>query len=77
MLQRIVRVGVIYMLLSALKTYLILTESKDGSLGIYPVSFLIALLDAAICFWITLSLVQTTRTLRLRRYTQLNITSNS
>ncbi|EFX88032.1 hypothetical protein DAPPUDRAFT_311546 [Daphnia pulex] len=70
MLQRIVGVGVVYMILSAVETYLILVQPKnDGSRNIYAASFLLALLDAAICFWIFLSLVQTTRTLRLRRNT--------
>jgi hypothetical protein len=69
MLQRIVGVGIVYMILSAVETYLILVQPKnDGSRNIYAASFLLALLDAAICFWIFLSLVQTTRTLRLRRY---------
>lgn len=69
MLQRIVGVGVVYMVLSAVETYLILVQPKnDRSRNIYAASFLLALLDAAICFWIFLSLVQTTRTLRLRRY---------
>nr|CAH0103091.1 unnamed protein product [Daphnia galeata] len=70
MLQRIVGVGIVYMILSAVETYLILVQPKnDGSRNIYAASFLLALLDAAICFWIFLSLVQTTRTLRLRRNT--------
>lgn len=70
MLQRIVGVGVVYMVLSAVETYLILVQPKnDRSRNIYAASFLLALLDAAICFWIFLSLVQTTRTLRLRRNT--------
>lgn len=68
MLQRIVGVGIIYMILSAVETYLILVQPKnEGSHSIDVASFLLALLDAAICFWIFLSLVQTTRTLRLRR----------
>ena len=68
MLQRIVGVGVIYMVLSSVETHMELVQPKnDTSREIAAALFLLALLDAGISFWIFSSLVQTTRTLRLRR----------
>ncbi len=69
MLQRIVGVGVIYMLLSSVETHMRLVQPKnESSLQYSAASLLLALLDAGISFWIFSSLVHTTRTLRLRRY---------
>ena len=69
MLQRIVGVGVIYFVLSAVETYMKLVQPKNnGSRNIYAASMILALLDAGLCFWIFSSLVQTIRTLRLRRF---------
>lgn len=69
MLQKIVGIGFIYMVLSAIETYLKLVQPKnDRSRNIFAASLLLVLLDAAVAFWIFSSLVQTTRTLRLRRY---------
>ena len=69
MLQRIVGVGVIYMVLSSVESWMKLVQPKnDNSRNIYAASLLLALMDAGISFWIFSSLVQTTRTLRLRRF---------
>lgn len=68
MLQKIVGVGVMYMVLSSIEAHMKLVQPKNvAQRGMYFASFMLALLDAAICFWIFSSLVQTTRTLRLRR----------
>jgi len=67
-LQRIVGIGVIYMVLSSIESWMKLVQPKnDNSNNIYAASLLLALMDAGISFWIFSSLVQTTRTLRLRR----------
>ena len=68
-LQRIVGIGVIYMVLSSIESWMKLVQPKnDNSNNIYAASLLLALMDAGISFWIFSSLVQTTRTLRLRRF---------
>lgn len=69
MLQKIVGVGAVYMILSAVETYMKLVQPKNiATRNVYAASLLLALMDAALCFWIFSSLVQTVRTLRLRRY---------
>lgn len=66
MLHRVVGTGILYFVLASVESYLRVVHSKtDPSNQIASIP--LAVLDSAICYWIFTSLVQTTRTLRLRR----------
>lgn len=68
MLHRVVGAGVLYFVLAAIESYLrVMHKQNDRSREILIASIPLAILDSAICWWIFTSLVQTTRTLRLRR----------
>lgn len=67
-LHRVVGVGLLYFFLAASEGYLRITKAKsDPSKDILVASVPLAVLDSAICWWIFSALVNTTRTLRLRR----------
>ncbi|XP_023016226.1 transmembrane protein 87A [Leptinotarsa decemlineata] len=74
-LHRVVGVGLLYLFLAASEAYLRITRAKnDPSRDILVASVPLAVLDSAICWWIFSALVNTTRTLRLRRNeTKLNL----
>lgn len=74
-LHRVVGVGLLYFFLAASEGYLRITKSKnDPSKDTLVASVPLAVLDSAICWWIFSALVNTTRTLRLRRNeTKLNL----
>lgn len=74
-LHRIVGVGLLYFFLAASEGYLRITKAKnDPSKDLLVASVPLAVLDSAICWWIFSALVNTTRTLRLRRNeTKLNL----
>nr|XP_006004625.2 PREDICTED: transmembrane protein 87A [Latimeria chalumnae] len=65
MLHRVVAVGVLYLLFSALEGILRVTgeQSDLASLAFIP----LAVLDTALCWWIFISLSQTMKMLKLRR----------
>lgn len=68
MLHRVLGAGALYMILSSVEGVLRVTKHKsDTSKQLLLASIPLAVLDAAICWWVFTSLVQTTRTLRLRR----------
>uniref|UniRef100_U5EXR0 Putative conserved plasma membrane protein n=1 Tax=Corethrella appendiculata TaxID=1370023 RepID=U5EXR0_9DIPT len=68
MLHRVVGTGALYFVLACIESYLRIMHTKnDPSNQILLASIPLAVLDSAICWWIFTSLVQTTRTLRLRR----------
>lgn len=68
MLHRVVGTGGLYFVLACVESYLRLKNTQnDPSNKILVASIPLAVLDSAICWWIFTSLVQTTRTLRLRR----------
>lgn len=68
MLHRVVGTGLLYFTLAAIECYLrVMHPKNDPSNQIFVASIPLAVLDSAICWWIFASLVQTTRTLRLRR----------
>ncbi|XP_069686707.1 transmembrane protein 87A isoform X2 [Periplaneta americana] len=68
MLHRVVGTGLLYFTLAAIESYLrVMHPKNDPSNQILVASIPLAVLDSAICWWIFTSLVQTTRTLRLRR----------
>ncbi|KAF4517386.1 hypothetical protein B566_EDAN007638 [Ephemera danica] len=68
MLHRVVGVGLLYFSLASVESYLrVMKHNSGGSNQILVASVPLAVLDSAICWWIFTSLVQTTRTLRLRR----------
>ncbi|CAG9836500.1 unnamed protein product [Diabrotica balteata] len=67
-LHRVVGVGLLYFFLAASEAYLRITKEKSNpSKDILVASVPLAVLDSAICWWIFSALVNTTRTLRLRR----------
>lgn len=69
MLHRVVGTGALYFVLACVESYLRVGYTKnDPSNQILVASIPLAVLDSAICWWIFTSLVQTTRTLRLRRF---------
>lgn len=69
MLHRVVGTGALYFVLACVESYLRVMHIKnDPSNKILVASIPLAVLDSAICWWIFTSLVQTTRTLRLRRF---------
>uniref|UniRef100_A0A336LKK6 CSON009979 protein n=1 Tax=Culicoides sonorensis TaxID=179676 RepID=A0A336LKK6_CULSO len=65
MLHRVVCVGGLYFVLACYESYSRITNDEMYLIASVP----LAILDSAICWWIFTSLVQTTRTLRLRRNT--------
>lgn len=68
MLHRTVATGILYFLLAASEAYLrVMRPKSDPANQMLVASVPLAVLDSAICWWIFTSLVQTTRTLRLRR----------
>ncbi|XP_037031882.1 transmembrane protein 87A isoform X2 [Bradysia coprophila] len=68
MLHRVVGTGTLYFVLACVESYLrVMHVKNDPSNRILVASIPLAVLDSAICWWIFTSLVQTTRTLRLRR----------
>lgn len=68
MFHRVVGTGALYFVLACVESYLRVMHTKnDPSSQILVASIPLAVLDSAICWWIFTSLVQTTRTLRLRR----------
>ncbi|CAG2061153.1 unnamed protein product, partial [Timema podura] len=67
MLHRVVGTGGLYFILASVESYLrVMHPKNDPSNQIFIASVPLAVLDSAICWWIFTSLVQTTRTLRLR-----------
>lgn len=69
MLHRVVGIGTLYFVLACIESYLRTMHTKDDASNQFVASIPLAVLDSAICWWIFTSLVQTTRTLRLRRNT--------
>lgn len=67
MLHRVVGTGALYFTLACVESYLRVNNTQDDNKEILVASIPLAVLDSAICWWIFTSLVQTTRTLRLRR----------
>lgn len=68
MLHRVVGTGGLYFVLACVESYLRVNHNQnDPNNQILVASIPLAVLDSAICWWIFTSLVQTTRTLRLRR----------
>ncbi|XP_075225585.1 transmembrane protein 87A [Lycorma delicatula] len=68
MLHRVVGTGILYFILSAFEAYVQIMRPKDDKANPQVIANIpVAVLDSAICWWIFTSLVQTTRTLRLRR----------
>lgn len=70
MLHRVVGVGALYGLLCSLEAYLRVMRPRkdvDPARTLVLAEVPLAILDTAICWWIFSNLVQTTRTLRLRR----------
>lgn len=71
LLHRVVGVGLLYFLLACVESYLRVMRNKpDIQNELLVASIPLAVLDTGICWWIFTSLVQTTRTLRLRRFVQ-------
>lgn len=67
-LHRVVGVGLLYFFLAMSEAYLRITRPKNSqSKDLIVASVPLAVLDSAICWWIFSALVNTTRTLRLRR----------
>lgn len=67
-LHRVVGVGMLYFFLASSEAYLRVTRKNiDQSKDLLVASVPLAVLDSAICWWIFSALVNTTRTLRLRR----------
>ncbi|XP_017784365.1 PREDICTED: transmembrane protein 87A [Nicrophorus vespilloides] len=67
-LHRVVGVGMLYFFLAASESYLRVTRPKnDQNKDVLVASVPLAVLDSAICWWIFSALVNTMRTLRLRR----------
>lgn len=70
MLHRVVGTGALYFVLASVESYMRATNRKsDPKSQVLVAGIPLAVLDSAICWWIFTSLVQTTRTLRLRRNT--------
>ncbi|KAJ1519325.1 hypothetical protein ONE63_004624 [Megalurothrips usitatus] len=66
MLHRVVSTGILYFVLAAVECYK-RVMSSTRSYDLFIASLPLALLDSAFCWWIFSNLVQTMRTLRLRR----------
>lgn len=69
MLHRVVGIGGLYFVLACVESYLRTMHTKEDASNQFVASIPLAVLDSAISWWIFISLVQTTRTLRLRRNT--------
>lgn len=67
MLHRVVGMGSMYFLLACVESYFRIDNQQDEKDRILVASIPLAILDSILCYWIFTSLVQTTRTLRLRR----------
>lgn len=68
MLHRVVGVGACYFVLAVVESYIRVMNSKNDPSNQLLIAIIpLAVLDSGICWWIFTSLVQTTRTLRLRR----------
>ncbi|KAL0267330.1 UNVERIFIED_CONTAM: hypothetical protein PYX00_009627 [Menopon gallinae] len=68
MLHRLVGTGAIYFILAVVESYIrVMHPENDPSNQLFIASIPLALLDSIICWWIFTALIQTTRTLRLRR----------
>jgi hypothetical protein len=68
MLHRVLGMGFLYFILGSVEGCLrVLRSKQDPTKDALLSSIPLAVLDAAICWWIFTGLVQTTRTLRLRR----------
>ncbi|XP_074650900.1 transmembrane protein 87A-like [Tubulanus polymorphus] len=68
MLHKVVLVGILYFILGSIEGCLrVLRPKSDPSNQALLASIPLAVLDSGICWWIFTSLVQTIRTLRLRR----------
>ncbi|XP_049789057.1 transmembrane protein 87A [Schistocerca nitens] len=68
MLHRVVGTGLLYFVLASIESYLrVMHQKNDRSNQVLISGIPLAVLDSIICWWIFTSLVQTTRTLRLRR----------
>ncbi|XP_064623727.1 transmembrane protein 87A-like isoform X2 [Lineus longissimus] len=68
MLHRVIGMGALYFILGSVEACLrTLRPKSDPSNQALLASIPLAVLDSAICWWVFTSLVQTTRTLRLRR----------
>lgn len=68
MLHRVVGVGACYFTLAVVESYIRVMHPKNDPSNQFLVAGIpLAVLDSGICWWIFTSLVQTTRTLRLRR----------
>lgn len=69
MLHRVVGVGILYFVLAVAESYMRVVRPKNDPTNQFVIATVpLAVLDSAICWWIFISLAQTTRTLRLRRY---------
>ncbi|XP_065226214.1 transmembrane protein 87A isoform X1 [Planococcus citri] len=67
-LPRVLGVGIVFFILAAAESYpRVMRPPNDSSTLLILASIPLALLDSFICWWIFANLVQTTRTLRLRR----------
>lgn len=67
MLHRVVGVGTLYFLLACIESYLRVMHVRTKRNELLVANIPLAFVDSGICYWIFTSLVQTTRTLRLRR----------
>lgn len=68
MLHRLVGTGAVYFILAVVESYIrVMHPKNDPSNQLFIASIPLALLDSIICWWIFTALIQTTRTLRLRR----------
>uniref|UniRef100_A0A1A9W1R5 GOST seven transmembrane domain-containing protein n=1 Tax=Glossina brevipalpis TaxID=37001 RepID=A0A1A9W1R5_9MUSC len=67
MLHRVVGVGTLYFILACVESYLRVMHAKTKRSELLVANIPLAFVDSGICYWIFTSLVQTTRTLRLRR----------
>lgn len=68
MLHRLVGVGACYFIFAVVESYIrVMHPKNDPSNQLLIASIPLALLNSAICWWIFTALIQTTRTLRLRR----------
>ncbi|EEB15081.1 ptm1, putative [Pediculus humanus corporis] len=68
MLHRLMGVGACYFILAVVEGYIrVMRPKNDSSNQLLIASIPLAVLDSAICWWIFTALIQTTRTLRLRR----------
>lgn len=70
MLHRVVGVGTLYLILACVESYLRVMHAKTKRSELLVANIPLAFVDSGICYWIFTSLVQTTRTLRLRRYAE-------